>query len=659
MKENSSTLNSEVFYGSFIDNKNTAKRTTKPFSTITSLIKEKYSELFCRICKNFPLIDFCNHFDNIKYTCFCLYNRKILISDLIDNSLSKILLSSSINNIDDENLDNIGIICNQDKLKYSYFCQNCKKNLCQKCLEKHAKGHDIINFDLLKKYEDEKVNKIKEKILICEKENININSDNLEFSNDESSSNSKEIKIIKNNSLYTIRTQVQRNNDFIKLVKKIIDDYNNYPNYSNFFNIENIFYFLFKNNVENYGSSIENDEELRIYNEKEIQIDIEYINNINAKTKLFSKYFVKINDKNTYLIINNKKFELKQRHIFKTKEENVSVKLIIKNNINNIDLSKMFANCYNLKSLNGLSKLKRIKIINLNKMFYNCISLDSLPDISDWDISNVENASLMFYNCINLNPPPDLTKWKLNENLFLKSSLLFFNLFLNKDNQIILKNMIGEGSFGIVVKETIHEIDLRGNKKVIVVAAKYIKSKSLVKREKIKLLINLFKESGMMVNLFHKNIIKLISIHLTNTKIIMEYMKVGSLANVIYNNKNLSLYFKIYCLFEICNGLQFLHDRNIIHGDLKSLNILLDKEYEGESNYPILKISDFGLSGIKEDICPGKTPGFSAPELYEQNKNNRTIKSDIYSFGVVIYEIFKGEPPLKYSRIDKDEKKNF
>ena len=166
----------------------------------------------------------------------------------------------------------------------------------------------------------------------------------------------------------------------------------------------------------------------------------------------------------------------------------------------------------------------------------------------------------------------------------------------------------------------------------------------------------------MMVNLFHKNIVKLLSIHTRDTKIIMEYMKGGNLANVIYNNKNLSLYFKIYCLFEICKGLKFLHDKNIINGDLKSLNILLDKEYKGGDNfenYPILKISDFGLSGIKEDICPGETPGFSAPELYEKTKANRTIKADIYSYGVVVYEIFKGESPLKHIKIDKERKRKF
>ena len=91
----------------------------------------------------------------------------------------------------------------------------------------------------------------------------------------------------------------------------------------------------------------------------------------------------------------------------------------------------MFSNCYKLKSLLVISNLDKIKIININKMFYNCISLESLPDISQWDISIVKDASLMFFNCISLKPLPDLKKWKLNDNLFLNSSLLFFNSFLD------------------------------------------------------------------------------------------------------------------------------------------------------------------------------------------------------------------------------------
>ena len=239
----------------------------------------------------------------------------------------------------------------------------------------------------------------------------------------------------------------------------------------------------------------------------------------------------------------------------------------------------------------------------------------------------------------------------------------------NVQNNDIKKKekLIGEGGFGDVYIETIEYKDENGNDKIV--AAKYIildnnnntnnyKTKILTIKNKKNIVMNLFKEAGFMVNLFHKNIVKLISIHFSEYKIIMEYMKGGNLTKVIYNNKNLPLTFKIHCLFDICDGLKFLHDRKIIHGDLKSLNILLEEEYNGEENYPTLKLTDFGLSGIKENIIEGETPGFSAPELYQKGK--RTIKSDIFSFGVVIYEIFKGESPNenRRTRIKKEKDKN-
>ena len=284
-------------------------------------------------------------------------------------------------------------------------------------------------------------------------------------------------------------------------------------------------------------------------------------------------------------------------------------------NINDINLNQDPSNSYNNLHYNNNnnSNNQSKKVLNLNS---------NLP------LNNSNNTKKVNQNNINDNTKKthiDKTHYNGNQ-----------------------ENIIGEGSFGVVVKETINYKDENGEKKIV--AAKYLSTKDLSKDKKKRFLINLFKEAGSMVNLFNENIIKLISIHTSNTKILMDYEEGGCLTRFIYNNNNLSLYFKIYCLFEICDGLEFLHNRKIIHGDLKSLNVLLDKGYQNDDNYPTLKLADFGMSGIKEDISPGETIGFAAPELYENGK--RTIKSDIYSFGVLIYEIFKGESPNKYRRLE-------
>ncbi|MEM7384566.1 MAG: serine/threonine-protein kinase, partial [Verrucomicrobiota bacterium] len=91
----------------------------------------------------------------------------------------------------------------------------------------------------------------------------------------------------------------------------------------------------------------------------------------------------------------------------------------------------------------------------------------------------------------------------------------------------------------------------------------------------------------------------------------------------------------------LCEALQFAHDRGIVHRDIKPENLLLDRDGE-------IKIGDFGIAKMMED---GKsesrsagTPGYMAPE---QASGSEAVDSraDIYSMGVVFYELLTGERP--------------
>ena len=111
----------------------------------------------------------------------------------------------------------------------------------------------------------------------------------------------------------------------------------------------------------------------------------------------------------------------------------------------------------------------------------------------------------------------------------------------------------------------------------------------------------------------------------------------------------------------ICEALQYAHDRGIVHRDIKPENILLDKEGK-------VKIADFGIAkmlgtknGEAESNTPENatqnalgTPGYNAPEQKAdpQRADNR---ADIYSLGVVFYEMLTGELPGK--RIEPPSKK--
>ena len=89
---------------------------------------------------------------------------------------------------------------------------------------------------------------------------------------------------------------------------------------------------------------------------------------------------------------------------------------------------------------------------------------------------------------------------------------------------------------------------------------------------------------------------------------------------------------------QICSGIKEIHDKNIVHRDLKPSNIFINKDNE-------IKIGDFGISkqlnALKKTTLTKKGAGTSsyiAPEIFKKSKYNN--KSDMYSLGCIIYELF-------------------
>ena len=99
-------------------------------------------------------------------------------------------------------------------------------------------------------------------------------------------------------------------------------------------------------------------------------------------------------------------------------------------------------------------------------------------------------------------------------------------------------------------------------------------------------------------------------------------------------------------LFDILSGLEAIHEAGIFHRDLKPANVLKFTEVDGSSRYAL---SDFGLMtaslGETTTLTPtgagGGTVNYAAPELIN-NMKRATAASDIYSFGVILFDIFGG-----------------
>jgi predicted Ser/Thr protein kinase len=88
---------------------------------------------------------------------------------------------------------------------------------------------------------------------------------------------------------------------------------------------------------------------------------------------------------------------------------------------------------------------------------------------------------------------------------------------------------------------------------------------------------------------------------------------------------------------QLSAGLSAVHERGILHRDLKPANIMVDEHGN-------VRVTDFGIAALAEEVRGGEamagTPAYMSPEQFEGGE--LTVKSDIYSLGVVIYEIFTG-----------------
>src|SRR5579862_7809658 len=97
---------------------------------------------------------------------------------------------------------------------------------------------------------------------------------------------------------------------------------------------------------------------------------------------------------------------------------------------------------------------------------------------------------------------------------------------------------------------------------------------------------------------------------------------------------------------KICAGLAAAHDKGVLHRDLKPSNIMLDGRGE-------ILIMDFGLAGVAheiEDVRSG-TPAYMAPE--QLSGKEVTERSDIYSLGLVLYELFTGKPAFDGNSLEE------
>lgn len=138
---------------------------------------------------------------------------------------------------------------------------------------------------------------------------------------------------------------------------------------------------------------------------------------------------------------------------------------------------------------------------------------------------------------------------------------------------------------------------------------------------------------------------------------VMELVRGTNISSFV-NRSGLALNERLALFMSVCNAVQHAHEKGIIHRDLKPSNLLVT-QFDG---VPVAKVIDFGIAKAIGYRLTDKTlftryasmigtPEYMSPEQTELNGLNVDTRSDIYSLGVVLYELITGSTPLAEQKL--------
>ncbi|KAK1309150.1 putative inactive receptor kinase [Acorus calamus] len=195
--------------------------------------------------------------------------------------------------------------------------------------------------------------------------------------------------------------------------------------------------------------------------------------------------------------------------------------------------------------------------------------------------------------------------------------------------------VLGKGTFGTSYKAVLE----MGT----VVAVKRLKDVMISERE--------FREKIETVgSMDQENLVPLRAYYFSKDEklLVYDYMSMGSLSALLHGNRGagrtpLNWETRTGIALGAARGIEYLHSQgsDVSHGNIKSSNILLTKNYDA-------RVSDFGLAalvGPSSSPNPNRVAGYRAPEVTDARRISQ--KADVYSFGVLLLELLTGKAPAQ------------
>jgi tetratricopeptide (TPR) repeat protein len=237
-------------------------------------------------------------------------------------------------------------------------------------------------------------------------------------------------------------------------------------------------------------------------------------------------------------------------------------------------------------------------------------------------------------------------KWEERMGSFLQQPLIALTTIsrLFRPGEVIesrfeIVRVIGEGGMGVVYET----VDRKRNLRIAIKSAK----------PGFQRLLSPELEGALKVR--HPNVCLVNQIHVARTEVgevdflSMEFLEGETLAaHLVKKGKFVSLA-ALDIARQLCSGISEAHRSGIVHGDLKSNNVILCHDENGHLR-PV--ITDFGLAvgANQASAALGGTPDYMAPELWQGQKPSKA--SDIYALGVILYEVVTGRLPFNGKSVE-------